>query len=410
VVQTLTLVIRIPIGGDEMRKRRKFALMIGIMIFLQTIYSCGYIGSQPVSNNIDIPTKSATTSETHVPTAGNGIQNKESGQKAYIDAILQCSLYLESQWGSDLSEFGFITYTTTGKDFIRGPYSPTFDEMANMYIADPVNQRVLQYPVGSIIPRAIKIPESYILDNYSNYRFWSNVSVSNGKLFLVFNKIRNDRLIQQLAVLSMDGREEQINDLEPYYPLMSVSSSPVMSDKHGGVYLDLTPIGIVHFDDLFRPEIIQDRDGNIFENLAIGWDGNLYSYEFTNDLLNNWGQSNQTLLIAKGEPLSSITNIISTTLDKSPSFGRIIGADSKGRLILSYRTNENILRIIRISEEKWELATVLSEGTRDLFPLSLSPDGSLFGIIYNSSDQTIKPRIVKCMIQSNLNYSLPVKG
>ena len=318
----------------------------------------------------------------------------------YAEASIDCKVYIQSQWGSGPTQFGYYT-SSDGQNEIHGPYSPTFDELGNMFIADPVNQCILMYPVGLSTPQSINVPSSYILNYNSNDRYWSNVSASNGVLYLVYSVYKNGRTVRQLAALSFDGHEKQVIDLEPYYPLYADLSSPVMADRHGGIYLVLHPsVGIVHFDTDFRSELIQEVGTSFFDqNAAVGWNGNLYTYDFTADILYDWGQSDKTILIANKDPVSSVGGIIQGAQDKEPTYGKIIGADSDANIFLSFNASDGNLRIIRLNGNDRAIASIPAEWAMDimnLYNISLAPDGALYSLIYDPADQSVQPKIIKC--------------
>jgi hypothetical protein len=286
----------------------------------------------------------------------------------YSESQVYCSLYIQSQ------------------NERQGPHSLTFDELENLFVTDPANNRILMYPPGTKVPHIINVPPSYVLDYNSNTRYWSNASVSNGNIYLVFDIVKNRRIIQKMAILSFDGREQQIIDLEPYYPSYTIFSPPIMADRHGGVYLGLSLGGL-------------SGGNSLYEYLVVGWDGNLYSYDFSTDNLNNWGPSEKTVLITHGEPLSSMDEIITATQDKDSAYGRLVGVDSSGRLYFSFRGSNGSVKIIRLSEDSRVIGTIPEEwATYFLYP-SLSPDGSLYSLVNNSRLQSTQPGIVKCNIE-----------
>jgi hypothetical protein len=255
------------------------------------------------------------------------------------------------------------------------------------------------YPAGSKEPRIINVPPSYVPDYNPDSHYWSNVSVSNGKIYLVFHTGKNRRVIQKLAVLSLDGTEQQLIDLEPYYPLYSIYSAPVMADRHGGIYLELYLGLFVHYDHELRPELIERGVNNSFDDLVVGWDGNLYSYEFPTDILKNWGPSDKTVLIKHDEPLSSMKRIIATSKDQDTAYGRLIGADASGKLYFSFKGSNHRLRIIRLSEGTGVIGTIPEEWATDFLYHSLAPGGSLYSLVNNSSNFSTHPGIVECNIE-----------
>jgi len=284
----------------------------------------------------------------------------------------------------------------------RGPYPPKLDEQGDVFILDKVNWRILRY-TGSVTPQAIPIPASFTSRDpcvYSTYG-WAYWNVSKDRLFFVFSPWKEAKRGDWLAVLSLKDHKQQIIDLEPYYPLHSPYANSLISDKQGGVYLLLPPAGVVHFDIDLRPEFkYLGADSSIYENLAVGWDGNLYTYWLEGDRLNNWGKNN--LAFIHGESLSWMTDIISATGIISPTYTRLLGADIQGRLY--FRTEQGAKWLfVRISAsgDRRLVAALPEELSSSFYGSDLAPDGSLYDLIYNSEDPSVKPKIVKCEFPPN---------
>jgi len=313
---------------------------------------------------------------------------------------LRCSTYVETQWGSGTGEFGLCPATSS--EMARGPYPPKLDEQGDVFILDKVNWRILRY-TGSVTPQAIPIPASFTSRDpcvYSTYG-WAYWNVSKDRLFFVFSPWKEAKRGDWLAVLSLKDHKQQIIDLEPYYPLHSPYANSLISDKQGGVYLLLPPAGVVHFDIDLRPEFkYLGADSSIYENLAVGWDGNLYTYWLEGDRLNNWGKNN--LAFIHGESLSWMTDIISATGIISPTYTRLLGADIQGRLY--FRTEQGAKWLfVRISAsgDRRLVAALPEELSSSFYGSDLAPDGSLYDLIYNSEDPSVKPKIVKCEFPPN---------
>jgi hypothetical protein len=200
--------------------------------------------------------------------------------------------------------------------------------------------------------------------------------------------------VDRLAVLSLEGQEERLIDLEPYYPLHSPFLNSLIADTRGGVYLLLPPAGVVHFDADLRPEFRYMGSEASYENLVVGWDGNLYTYNAESDYLSNWGTDNRPFM--HDERLSSIANVIAATQIVSPTYERLLGADTQGRLYFRIREQDGGVWLIRVSASGDErVIAAVPEGEPS--PSSLAPDGSLYSIIYDPTDPSIRPRIVKCV-------------
>ena len=312
-----------------------------------------------------------------------------------LTVTLHCTNYVETRWGTGPGEFGLCP--ASSEAVLRGPYPPVLNAQGDLFILDKVNQRILRYS-GSMTPQIIAIPSSYLFRDVCSYsmRGWSNLGVSEDRLFLLFPAWRDGRVVDQLAVLSPEGREERIIDLEAYYPLYS-RYAPI-ADEKGGAYVLLPPAGVVHFDADFRPEFkyLGGDESLIYENLVVGWDGNLYTYSAECDHLTNWGTGNRLFML--DESLNWKANVIATTQIVSPTYKRLLGVDVQGRLYFRVYERGTDPWFVRVSASGNQIViAAVPEGEPSSF--SLAPDGSLYGTTYNSKDPdpSLKPRIIRCV-------------
>jgi hypothetical protein len=318
-----------------------------------------------------------------------------------LDALtvsLHCINHIEAQWGSGSGEFGLCPAPSDA--WIRGPYPPTLSAQGDLFIVDKANQRILRYS-GNTMSQAISIPSSYVLNDVCGYsnRGWPNLSVSRDRLFFLFS-VWQDRLVDQLAVLSLEGREIQVIDLEAYYPLHSLFMNSLIADRKGGVYLLLPPAGIVHFDADLRPTLIYLGSEADYENLVVGWDGNLYTYSVKHDRLDNWGADNR--LFMRRDRLSSMDNVIAATPIVSPTYTRLLGADIRGRPYFRTVEQDGDPWLVRISASGDQRVIATAPDGWPL-PFVLAADGSLYGTTYNSRDPdtSVKPRIIRCVFDQD---------
>lgn len=337
--------------------------------------------------------------------ATNSTKTSQSPSLSSLDILtvsLHCTTYIETRWGTEPGEFGLCSDSSLTST--RGPYPPVLNAQGDLFILDKANQRILRYS-GNSTPQVIPIPSSYVLDDVCGYsnRGWTNLSVSKNRLFLRFS-VRQDRLVDRLAVLSLEGQDDRIIDLEAYYPLHSPFANSLIADRKGGVYLLLPPAGVVHFDADLRPEFIYlgTDDLLIYQGLVVGWDGNLYTYSAERDHLDSWGADNRFFIL--GEPLGSVTDVIAATQIVSPAFRRFLGADVQGRLYFGVLERGTDLRFVRISALGGQrVVAAVPEGLGLPSSFSLAPDGSLYGATYNhkNPDPLLEPRIVRCVFDQD---------
>jgi len=315
----------------------------------------------------------------------------------YRAGRLECTTYYQAQWGSDPGELGLCP--ASSEAWIRGPYPPVPDEHGGLFVLDKANQRIVRYS-KSEAPRIIPLPSSYVLDDVCGYsNRWSNISVSKDRLFLRYLTLQNERFVQRLAVLSLEGQEETSIDLEPYYPLNSPYLNSLLPDRKGGVYVQFVPVGLVHFDEGFRPTFVPLGTKADYGNMVVGWDGNFYTYDLERDIVRNQGADARHI---DGEALSWLENVISATSVTSSTHVRLIGVDTGGRLYFSFITYEQdrVAWFLRLSNSGKEgKLAVLTE--IDLSSSSLAPDGSLYDIVYDPDSPAVKPRIVRCVFGSD---------
>jgi len=314
-----------------------------------------------------------------------------------LTATLDCADYAGVQWGTDLNNLGHCP--AKSEAWIRGPYAPQMDEQGNIFVFDKINQRIVGFSDGRA-SHVISIPSSYTLNapcEYSNYP-GSNIAVSKDRLFFVFSTYQETRLIDQLAVFSLDGREQQIVDLEPYYPLHSIYLNSLVSDREGGVYLLLPPVGVIHFDADFRSELYyMGRDDLLsYEGFLVGWDRNLYIYNAESDSLVNWGTRRDDF--RRGvEPLNRFEGIIGSTSIVSPTYTRLLGVDTKGQFYFKTWSQGKNLMLVRFSAVG-DKATIITLPQEEDAPYDVAPDGSLYGLLYDVEDFSVQPRIVRCVL------------
>ncbi len=321
--------------------------------------------------------------------------------KQILRTDLECSIYVESKWGNGPGELGRCS--SNFETINNGPFLPVLDMEGNLFVFDQVNRRVLMYE-GNTLSQVISVPPSYGPSNSCKYipYGWSNVDVDEDKLFLFFASYKTGQqpFQQQLAILPIKGQDTIAINLAAYAPLRSVSNP--IADRQGGVYVLLPPAAVVHFDADFQSEFmyVGEDDWHGYRGLAIGWDGNTYTYRVENDLLSNWGPGNNLLKLGV-EPQTRYSNIIAASKLVTPTEAKLLGADVQGQLY--FMVSEQIVkrRLIRISAsgEQYKIASIDDKWLLPFYTFTLAPDGSLYSIIYDSKNPTINPQIIKCIFE-----------
>lgn len=373
---------------------RRLLMPIGVLM----LCSCGvsasrYIPTETIDSVVEFPRPSSTPNS-HISTL-----------------TLQCSTYIETTWGTRVGQLGLCPASS---EQIGGPYSPVLNARGDLFILDEVNQRILCYS-GSNSPQVIPIPSSYILRDPCSYstRGLSNLGTYEDRLFLRFPAFRGERLVEHVAVLSSEGQEEHLISLEAYYPKYPLA--PV-ADAEGGVYLLFPTLSVLYFDANFRPEFMGIGADELLgsKGLAVGWDGNIYTYSASRNQLTNWGMDNSRFRYG-GEPIRWMTDVISATQITSPTWKLLLGADAQGQLYFDIATREQGSaghRVVRISPSGDEVAIatvpdgILDDGALPSF--GLAPDGSLYGLSYGLAepDPSVNPRIVRCVFDQEQTSEL----
>ncbi len=345
----------------------------------------------------------ACTSGHYPPSALSTISSPELTRPlpTFVSTALHCTDYVETKWGTGWGEWGFYTNSKIACSNWEPP-SLRLSPQGDVYILDPTNQRLLRY-VGTIAPQVISIPIGDLFELYGAAFSHCNcpsilklrLGVGRDRLFLLFHTWQNNRWVDQLAALSPEGRVEHIVDLGWYYPLRAYYAP--IPDTQGGVYLIFPPAGVVYFNADLRPEFkyMGGDDPQGYDKLTVGWDGNIYTYKVSGDVLFNWGSDHQLFML--GEPLHRqdkvITPVISHTVWVS-----FLGADARGQLYFDVQEGGQNYRYIRISGNHIVIAPV--PPAVGMLPV-LAPDGSVYSVVYDSTDFSVNPKIIKCVFDED---------
>lgn len=399
------------IGHTAMLTNR-WKLLVIIILGIFTLYSCNTSEYEaPSTATVPVDTTAPTVTITPITTPTSSEEPQISVPEEVYRALpdLDCSSHLETRWGVEPTEFGYVPQSTDSEK-IQGPYPPAFNELGEMFIADWANNRVLRYPKDSHTPKVILVPAHYV-DDEAWFR-WERIRVSNDRIFLIFftsftTPHGTKGIKPDLGVLSFDGQEERVIDLKTYFPYFPHLSSDLFVDRSSDVFILLfSEVGyaMVHYDADLEPENAEFRSlGWSIDpmNLSVGWDNNLYNYDRDDDVLNNWGAADTSSFFS-GETNSSLAGMrataeAATQLELySP---HLLGIDTQERIYLRFKIREirellyfrfdsfgNLDAIGKVPEE-WSIG------------LSLSPDGGFYGIEYDSEDPSVQPQIIQCIFR-----------
>lgn len=332
-------------------------------------------------------------------TANNPIPTEPGQPSAEVTADLLCDSFIEAHWGTGPTDWGLCPESTGA--YISGPYPPKIGDDGEIFILDKANQRVLVYDDPEAIPRILRINSKYALQGVCNYTSpkWPNIATSNKKWFLHFSQWKGDRLVDQIATFTLGEQMETILDLEPYYPS---SSGPFMnallSDRQGGVYAWIIPGGLVHFDEKQRPTFKPLSNWDYLDNMIVGWDKHLYTYESSQDRLTDWGVGNGGFL--QNDIEKSLDSVIASTNVISPTFVRLLGSDVEGKLYFivgSGEVNNSKQFVVRIAASTPPSIATIPE-PRSFMGFELGKNGELYSIVYNAKDPLIEPKIIRCVL------------
>jgi len=309
------------------------------------------------------------------------------------DKKLVCENILSMQWGAGPDELGYVVIE--GWKNVSGPYPPVFDEQGIMYVADPVNNRILRF-TNIQSPDVIPIPASYTLDyNETTKIRWSNVSISDEHIILKYSAWK-DRIVERLAVLNVKGEEEKIIELDLLYPLRSIFSSPIIPDRKGGFYYLVEPLGMIYFDADLHSDLLDMGSNWPYTDTVVGWDQNLYSYSNSEDRLFSWGESGNVRL-TQLQPAQAMEGV-SSKLGIDEGWGRLIGVDKNGIIHMLFTDDDENQWLLRfsMSGDQIEKALVPNEISNRLI---LAPDNSYYILSYGVNSAVEPPIVVKCTLK-----------
>ena len=206
-----------------------------------------------------------------------------------------------------------------------------------------------------------------------------------------------ERVVEKLIVLSIDGQEQKVVDLGPYYPL--TPNVYVMPDRHQGVYVVIPPAGWVHYDPDFNSKMVILGFDWPYYNVVVGWDGKTYTYYIDSDKIYNLGSS-QYFDVNRRQSESRIGNVVGSIPLEGLNTIRIVGVDTGGQIYLSFEDKEDNLWLARL--DPTSMTAEMGQIPREwglVTNLRLSPDGHAYSLIFDSTNTNINPKLINCSFQ-----------
>lgn len=331
------------------------------LIVAIVISSCSPIAMEP-----EKPTQTSSVSTSEITIAG--FEQKE----------LTCSIYLETTWGTGKKQWG-DPIQFSGHSRIHFP-PLAFSETSDIYISDFPNRRLLKYDGDKQSPvQTITLPEQYYLDpQYSPISPW-HIVVTQTNILVPYG-------LDKIGILSLDG--QKVKDIQlPYrYNPMAPIRKPVWVDPNGRLLLNGEKI--VYFD--------VGWDEGIWKEMAVGidfirnpqlWDGYLIGesgvqpnyYKYKIDFSKNF----------LAEPIE-----LNVDLDIGI---HILGIDHHDWIYFKkpVETEHTIIRYGLQSGAK-QYGIVSDINVTNVVEAGVAPNGIIYLIVYEPSDQSIQPAMVKC--------------
>lgn len=313
----------------------------------------------------------------------------------YQPVDLSCVKYFETQWGNGPGEFG-DRRSFYDQNIILGPEPPFFDDQGSLFLPDPANNRVLRFDDG-VVSRSIPIPSSYVLDYGGSKIYWTNAQLTGDRLFLIFYYNNENKVGVKLAVLTIEGKEEEVLELDSFSTPSFNFSPNVIVDRRGNIFLLMEPTGVLHYTSTLKSEWITLGNNWPYGETVIGWDGNLYTYIRQDNQLKNWGDSIFDH-ISNRKPDFSLEDVFAPIHNVSVTSEHILGISRDGFYYLSFRDQHENLWIIRLASasKQGEIAKAPVEWLGRTTSIAISATGSLYGLIIDRENIETNPKIVMC--------------
>ncbi|HMR99128.1 MAG TPA: hypothetical protein PKE62_07715 [Anaerolineales bacterium] len=306
---------------------------------------------------------------------------------------LQCETYLETAWGNQPEQWGYSE--DKARRFSLLPL--VFKSENEIYFSDFANLRILKYNGVDKEPMQAIYLTPFFPDDYV-YSWTSNpqppvslISVSQDKIYVPYG-------YNQIGILSLNG--EILNDIAipDYYYNFSFPSTQDVAwvDREGNLYVFSNTKFVVFKRGWENLEWVKTKA----PITRYFWKE--YAVQGPVDLI-----SSSNINVYEKDSSGSFSQIYSISIDTGAKSGffPMFGVDNNGNAyvsVISKNTNEHIYsRYSLLTGEKHlgSIAYPYAGRYTTLIP-SVSPNGTIYFIAYNSEDLSIGPKIIKCNFPS----------
>ena len=360
----------------------KYKRIVPLLIFISitAIPSCSPLKEN--ANVTPLPTSTAVLDGTS-PFTEESSSNPATGMPGYEKKTIDCSVYVETTWGSGENQWGDPIQLPSHS---RTQFSPLeFSETGDIYISDFPNKRLLKYDGAKQYPvQTIALPEKYYSDPPNSPLFPWNIIVTKTNVLVPYG-------LDKLGVLSLDGHVVKDIQLPYRYNPMAPVRKPVWVDSQGRLLLNGEKI--VYFDVGWDEGVWKElavgtdfiRNPQLWGDYLIGESGvqpNYHKYKI--DLSKNFLE----------EPIK---------LDIDLDIGtHILGVDQKDWIYFkkAVETEHTIIRYGLQASVK-QFGIIDNSDITNIVETSVAPNGIIYLIVYEPEDQSTQPKMFRCSFTNN---------
>ena len=306
------------------------------------------------------------------------VSTSEIAAAGFEQKDIVCSTYVETTWGTGKNQWG-DPIQFSGHSRIHFP-PLAFSEKGEIYISDFSNRRLLKYDGDKQLPvQTITLPEQYYLDPPYSPIFPWHIVVTQNNILVPYG-------LDKIGILSLDGQIVKDIPLPYRYNPMAPIRKPVWVDSYGRLLLNGQKI--VYFDVGWDDEIWKEiavgadfiRNPQLWDDYLIGESGvqpNYYKYKI--DPSKNF----------LGNPVK---------LDIDLDIGtHILGIDRHNWMYFKkpVETGHTLIRY-RLQNGAKQFGIVSDTDVTNVVEAGVSPNGIIYLIVYEPSDQSVQPAMAKC--------------